>query len=127
MENDDPLRRLGVKDSDLEETFTRSGGKGGQNVNKVSSAVQLKHVPSGVMVRCEEARSQAENRVMARWRLAGKLEAIRNAAAAAKRDAAEKARRTARRPSKAARRRNVENKRHRSEIKRGRSGGGDWD
>lgn len=125
MENEDPLRRLGVRDADLEETFTRSGGKGGQNVNKVSSAVQLKHVPSGVMVRCEEARSQAENRVMARWRLAGKLEAIRNAAAAAKRDAAEKARRASRRPSKAARRRYVETKRLRADVKKNRQGR--WD
>lgn len=125
MENEDPLRRLGVRDADLEETFTRSGGKGGQNVNKVSSAVQLKHVPSGVMVRCEEARSQAENRVMARWRLAGKLQALRDAAAAAKRDAAEKARRASRRPSKAARRRNVENKRMRADVKKNRQGR--WD
>lgn len=125
MENEDPLRRLGVRDADLEETFTRSGGKGGQNVNKVSSAVQLKHIPSGVMVRCEEARSQAENRVMARWRLAGKLEAIRNAAAAAKRDAAEKARRASRRPSKAARRRYVETKRLRADVKKNRQGR--WD
>ena len=127
MEDDDPLKRLGVRDEDLEESFTRSGGKGGQNVNKVSTAVILKHLPSGIFVRCEEARSQADNRCMARWRLAGKLDAMRKAEAAAKRSAAEKARRTARRPSKAARRRNVENKRHRSEIKRGRSGGGDWD
>jgi protein subunit release factor B len=125
VENDDPLRRLGVRDADLEESFTRSGGKGGQNVNKVSSAVQLKHIPSGVMVRCEEARSQAENRVMARWRLAGKLEAMRNAAVAAKRDAAEKARRASRRPSKAARRRYVETKRRRADVKKNRQGR--WD
>lgn len=127
VEDDDPLKRLGVRDTDLEESFTRSGGKGGQNVNKVSTAVVLKHKPSGVFVRCEEARSQADNRRMARWRLAGKLQAMRDAEVAARRNAAEKARRTARRPSKAAKRRNLENKRHRSEIKRGRSGGGDWD
>ena len=125
MDEDDPLKRLGIREEDLEEQFTRSGGKGGQNVNKVSSAVLLKHLPSGIFVRADEERSQADNRRAARWRLAGKIEAMRKAAEAAKRHAAEKARRTARRPSKAARRRNVENKRIRADVKKNRQGR--WD
>ena len=67
--------RLGIRESDLEESFIRSGGPGGQNVNKVSTCVILKHLPSGLVVKCQRERSQALNRYFARRILASKMEA----------------------------------------------------
>ena len=69
------LARLGVKHDDLVEKFIRAGGPGGQNVNKTSTAVYLKHVPSGIEVKMQRERSQALNRFLARRTLADKLEA----------------------------------------------------
>jgi protein subunit release factor B len=69
------LFRLGVKPEDLVEKFIRAGGPGGQNVNKTSTAVYLKHVPSGIDVKMQQERSQALNRFLARRTLADKLEA----------------------------------------------------
>ena len=68
------MEKLGVKESDLEESFIRSGGPGGQNVNKVSTCVILKHKPSGLVVKCQKDRSQAMNRFFARRILVQKLE-----------------------------------------------------
>jgi protein subunit release factor B len=69
------MARLGVREEDLEEHFVRSGGKGGQNVNKVSTCVVLRHRPTGVAVKCQRERSQALNRFLARRELLDKLEA----------------------------------------------------
>ncbi len=68
------LHRLGVREEDLEESFIRSRGPGGQNVNKVSTCVVLKHRPSGIEVRVQRERSQALNRFLARRLLADRLE-----------------------------------------------------
>lgn len=65
---------LGIKDRDLEEHFVRSSGPGGQNVNKVSTCVVLKHLPSGIEIKCQRERSQALNRFLARRMLVEKLE-----------------------------------------------------
>jgi len=69
------LAVLGVKPADLVEKFVRAGGPGGQNVNKTSTAVYLKHLPTGIEVKVQQERSQALNRFLARRALADKLEA----------------------------------------------------
>jgi len=66
---------LGVREADLEEHFIRARGHGGQNVNKVSTCVVLRHLPSGIVIRCERERSQAMNRFLARRELLDRLEA----------------------------------------------------
>ena len=94
------LHRLNIFEEDLEEKFIRSGGKGGQNVNKVSTCVLLTHLPSGVSVRCEEERSQSRNRALARLRLVEKLEERIRSEALKKKQLKEKIRRRNRPRSK---------------------------
>ena len=66
---------LGVREEDLAESFIRSSGNGGQHVNKTSSCVQLKHIPTGILVTCMRERSQSVNRFLARRELLERLEA----------------------------------------------------
>lgn len=68
------MRRLGIYEQDIDEHFVRSSGAGGQNVNKVSTCVVLKHRPSGIEVKCQKERSQALNRFIARRILIEKIE-----------------------------------------------------
>ena len=70
------MGRLKVRESDIVESFIRSSGPGGQNVNKVSTAVYLKHIPTGIEVKCGQERSQALNRFLARRILVNKIETI---------------------------------------------------
>ena len=67
------MKRLGIREEDIEETFTRSSGPGGQNVNKLATCVHLRHRPSGIAVKISRERSQALNRFLARRILAGKI------------------------------------------------------
>ncbi len=111
---------LAVREADLEERFIRSRGHGGQNVNKVSTCVVLRHVPSGVVVRCERERSQALNRFLARRELLDRLEAkIRGAVAAAEAERA-RIRRQKRRRSRRAKEKMLAGKRAQSEKKAAR-------
>ena len=87
------MAALGVQESDLEETFVRSGGHGGQNVNKTSTCVMLVHRPSGLQVKCQATRQQGLNRFLARRLLLDKIETLRQGHAAARRSEAEKIRR----------------------------------
>ena len=70
----DKMRRFGVKETDITERFIRSGGRGGQHVNKTSTCVYLKHRPTGVEVKCARERSQRLNRFLARRILVEKIE-----------------------------------------------------
>ncbi|EKT84877.1 peptide chain release factor family protein [Leptospira santarosai] len=67
---------LEIKETELEESFTRSGGKGGQNVNKVSTAVHLRHKPTGIEVKCSLYRTQGLNRYKARTILCEKIQEL---------------------------------------------------
>src|ERR1700753_2599766 len=87
------MAALGVKESDIEESFVRSGGHGGQNVNKTSTCVMLVHRPTGLQVKCQETRQQGLNRFIARRVLLDKIEADRKGRIAAERARGEKLRR----------------------------------
>jgi protein subunit release factor B len=105
------LRALGVREEDLEEQFIRSGGKGGQNVNKVSTCVVLVHLPSGMRIKCQQERTQGLNRYLARKLLVDKLEAERLGRASAREQAIEKVRRQKRRRSRRAKNKMLDDKR----------------
>jgi peptide chain release factor len=70
------MAALNIREEEIEESFVRSGGKGGQHVNKVSTCVQLKHLPTGVEVKCQKERSQALNRYRARVLLVKKIDQL---------------------------------------------------
>ena len=67
---------LGIREKDIEEKFVRSSGRGGQKVNKTSTCVYLKHIPTGIEVKCMEERSQSLNRFLARRELIEKIEKL---------------------------------------------------
>ncbi|MFN0126205.1 MAG: peptide chain release factor family protein [Verrucomicrobiales bacterium] len=114
------LHRLGVAAADIEESFIRGSGPGGQKINKTSSTVRLVHRPTGLEVRCQDQRSQAQNRLRALERLCAALEARAKAEEAAQQAERERERRR-RRPKPARLKRQIlENKRRRGQTKAGR-------
>lgn len=115
------FQKLGIREEDLEESFVRSSGAGGQNVNKVSTCVLLVHVPSGTEVKCQKTRSQVLNRYYARKILCEKLEEKILGEKSAKQQVIEKIRRQKRRRSKRAKEKMLQAKHHRAEIKKARS------
>ena len=112
------MKELGVLESELEEVFARSGGPGGQNVNKVSTAVTLRHLPSGLRVTVQDSRSQALNRKLARERLLEAIERRRQSERAAELSRREKIRRQRSPRPRALKKRILEGKRRRSKLKK---------
>jgi peptide chain release factor len=111
------MAELGVTEADLAETFVRSGGHGGQNVNKTATCVMLLHRPTGLQVKCQTTRQQGLNRFLARRLLLDKLEARRRGFVAAERSRVEKIRRQKRRRGRRAKARMLANKAHQSAKK----------
>jgi protein subunit release factor B len=109
-----------LNEAELEEIFSRSGGPGGQNVNKVSTRVTLRHIPTGITVNVQDSRSQAMNRQLARERLLAALQARELEAQAAARNAREKIRRQNAPRPQGVKNRILKAKQHRSHLKANR-------
>ena len=114
------MAALGVREADIEETFVRSGGHGGQNVNKTSTCVMLVHRPTGLQVKCKATRQQGLNRFIASRLLLDKIEEKRNGYVAAKRAEIEKIRRQKRKRSRRAKDRMLADKSHHADKKASR-------
>ena len=121
QEKDDALRQrmeeLGVREEEFRETFVRSSGPGGQKVNKTSSCVQIVHLPTGLSAKCQQERSQALNRFLARRILLDRIERLKTGIVKAERMRVEKIRRQKRKRSKRAQQKILETKHRQSEKK----------
>jgi protein subunit release factor B len=111
------MAALGIAESDLLEKFVRGSGAGGQKINKTSNCVFLKHLPTGVCIKCQIDRSREMNRFLARRELCEQLEAIRDGKTVAKTQAIEKLRRQKRPRSRNSKNRSVADKRILSQKK----------
>ena len=115
------MEKLGIREEDILEKFIRSGGHGGQNVNKVATCVYLKHLPSGVEVKCQQERSQALNRFLARRILADKIETAILGKQSEEEQRIAKIRRQKRKRSKRAKDKMLADKRHVGKKKKSRA------
>lgn len=114
------MRKLRIREEDLEEDFIRGSGPGGQKINKTSSTVVLRHVPSGLEVRCQKERSQVMNRYWARMELCDHMETVVAEAKLAEQNAREKLRRQNRPRPRGLKQRILDTKKNRSGVKKNR-------
>lgn len=119
--------KLGLLEEDLEESFIRGTGPGGQKINKTSSTVVLKHLPTGTEVRCQLGRSRTQNRVAARQELCDRIEKERSAVAQAEQQEREKKRRQTRKRPRGVKEKILKSKHHRSDTKKTRGSVKRWD
>ena len=115
------MEALNIHEKDIKESFVRSGGKGGQYVNKTSTCVYLKHIPTGIEVKCQEERSQSLNRYKARVILVKKIDQLVKGKESEEIQRIEKIRRQKRKRSKRAKEKMLDEKKITSEKKRFRS------
>lgn len=111
------LKKLGAPPSTLVEKFIQGSGSGGQKINKTASCVYLKHLPTGIEIKCQSERSREQNRQTTRIELIKKLQALYQKAADEKRDSREKTRRTNRPRSRNSKNRMLKNKKHNAQRK----------
>jgi protein subunit release factor B len=111
------MERLGIREEDIQESFIRSGGRGGQHVNKTATCVYLRHIPTGAEVKCQKERSQALNRFHARVILANKIDALIKGKEAEEQKRIEKIRRQKRKRSRRAKEKMLAQKKMVSEKK----------
>jgi protein subunit release factor B len=114
------MTALGVSEADIGESFVRSGGHGGQNVNKTATCVMLVHKPTGLQVKCQATRQQGLNRFLARRLLLDKIETRQKGFVAEERDRIERIRRQKRKRSKRAKEKMLAAKAHHSGKKEAR-------
>lgn len=115
------MESLGISEKDIIEKFVRSSGRGGQKVNKTSTCVYLKHLPTRIEVKCQKERSQALNRFLARRILVDKIEEMIRGKESEERQRIEKIRRQKRKRSKRAKLKMLEEKSKHSQKKKARS------
>ena len=115
------MHKFGIRREDIREKFIRASGKGGQKVNKASSCVYLRHIPTNIEVKCKQERSQALNRLIAREILVNRIEAFIEKTRNQEKKRIEKIKRQQRKRSKGAKERILRAKRKRGEKKKNRS------
>lgn len=111
------MQKLGISETDLDEKFILGSGSGGQKVNKTNTCVSLKHLPSGIAIKCQQSRSRESNRFFARRRLCEKLETIVLQEKSKKQQEIEKIRQQKRRRSRRLKQKILQDKRHQSQVK----------
>ena len=116
------MESLNIREEEIRESFIRSGGKGGQHVNKVSTCVYLKHIPTGIEVKCQKERSQSLNRYRARVLLVKKIDQMIKGRESEERQKIEKIRHQKRKRSKRAKEKMLAEKKVQAQKKRLRSG-----
>lgn len=114
------MHQLGIFDDDLSEKFILGSGAGGQKINKTSSCVWIKHLPTGIIVKCQEARSREMNRYFARARLCEKLDFLFRKEKSDHQQAIEKIRRQKKRRTRRGKQKMLDDKKHQSKRKQTR-------
>lgn len=114
---EEKMKELGIQESDILEKFILGSGSGGQKINKTSSCVYIKHIPTGIEIKCQKERSRELNRLYARRELCDKIEEMTSLEKSKKQQMIEKIRRQKRKRSKRAQEKVLSNKKQRSNIK----------